>query len=413
MTALTLGQRKDNLPAEVTRFIGRRRELPAIAEAVERHRLVTLRGTGGVGKTRLALRAAGDVRGHLRRRLLAGPAVPAATPRAARRAPWPRRSACPARRRATPPQVLAAALAERELLLILDTCEHLAEACAELAALLLGAAPGLRILATSRAPLGAAGRARAADHPARAAAGRPQRRPRRTRSPCSSTGRRRPCPTSRSPRENTAAVAELCRRLDGIPLALELAAVRLRGMPVEEILARLTDRFRLLGATRTATDRHRTLRAAVSWSYELCTPAEQRLWAELSVFPGGFGLDGGRARLRARRDLRRRCIRLAEKSVVLSCPQAGDGRPGAEPLPAARHHARVRRRAPGRRRRTRRAAGRGTATTTWPGRAGGRRQPERRADRLAAPARRPRRPTCGSRSTSRSPRRASAPPACG
>ena len=90
--------------------------------------------------------------------------------------------------------------------------------------------------------------------------------------------------------ENTPAVAELCRRLDGIPLALELAAVRLRGMPVEELLARLSDRFRVLGTVRTSTDRHRTLRAAVAWSYELCTPAEQKLWAELSVFPGGFGL---------------------------------------------------------------------------------------------------------------------------
>ena len=90
--------------------------------------------------------------------------------------------------------------------------------------------------------------------------------------------------------DNTPAVAELCRRLDGIPLALELAAVRLRGMPVEELLARLSDRFRVLGTARTATDRHRTLRAAVSWSYELCTPAEQRLWAELSVFPGCFAL---------------------------------------------------------------------------------------------------------------------------
>src|SRR5262249_38893011 len=90
--------------------------------------------------------------------------------------------------------------------------------------------------------------------------------------------------------ENAGPVVQLCRRLDGIPLALELAAARLRSMPIREILARLADRFRILGTAHTNTDRHRTLRAAVLWSYELCTPAEQRLWAELSVFPGGFGL---------------------------------------------------------------------------------------------------------------------------
>ena len=188
------------------------------------------------------------------------------------------------------PRVLAQNLAERELLLVLDTCEHLGGACAELAALLLPAAPGLRILATSRSPLGLPDEHTvlitpldlpAADDAAAAYADAVTLFVDRAQAAV---------PDFALTRENTPAVAELCRRLDGIPLALELAAVRLRGMPVEEILARLSDRFRVLGATRTSTDRHRTLRAAVSWSYELCTPAEQKLWAELSVFPGGFGL---------------------------------------------------------------------------------------------------------------------------
>ena len=153
-----------------------------------------------------------------------------------------------------PARALAESLAERELLLILDTCEHLIEGCAELAALLLAAAPRLRILATSRAPLGVPGEHSLLIGPLELPADDASRRPARTRCRCSSTGRRRRCPTSRSPRQNTPAVAELCRRLDGMPLALELAAVRLRGMPVEEILARLSDRFRALGTARTATD---------------------------------------------------------------------------------------------------------------------------------------------------------------
>ena len=149
VTALTSCQR-NNFPVEVTQFIGRRRELPAIGEAIERHRLVTLRGPGRRKDTARAARGGRPAR-QLRGRLLAGPAVAAAgtgTPRAHRV-----RGARAARRgRGRRAQVLAQNLAERELLLLLDTCEHLTEACAELAALLLQAAPGLRILATSRAP---------------------------------------------------------------------------------------------------------------------------------------------------------------------------------------------------------------------------------------------------------------------
>jgi predicted ATPase/DNA-binding CsgD family transcriptional regulator len=286
VTALTSGQRGDNLPAEVTRFIGRRRELPTIAEAIERHRLVTLRGTGGVGKTRLALRTASEHRDTyadgcclVQLAPLHAPELLARTVSAA--LGLPDEAAGDATR------MLAQSLAECELLLVLDTCEHLTEACAELAALLLSAAPGLRILATSRAPLGLP-----EEHSLLIT---PLELPSDDATAAYSDAvtlfvdrARAAVPDFALTPENTAAVAELCCRLDGIPLALELGAVRLRGMPVEEILARLSDRFRVLGATRTATDRHRTLRAAVSWSYELCSPAEQRLWAALSVFPGGF-----------------------------------------------------------------------------------------------------------------------------
>jgi predicted ATPase/DNA-binding CsgD family transcriptional regulator len=318
VAALTSGQR-NNLPAEVTRFIGRRRELPAIADAIERHRLVTLRGAGGVGKTRLALRVAADLRDSftdgcwlVQLSPLRAPGLLARTVSEA--------LGLPDEAAGDAPRVLAQNLAERELLLVLDTCEHLTDACAELAALLLPAAPGLRILATSRSPLGLPDEHAvlitpldlpAADDAAAAHADAVTLFVDRAQAAV---------PDFALTRENTPAVAELCRRLDGIPLALELAAVRLRGMPVAEILARLSDRFRVLGATRTSTDRHRTLRAAVSWSYELCTPAEQKLWAELSVFPGGFGLAA--AEYVCGPGTGETLRRLADKSVIQFSPDA-------------------------------------------------------------------------------------------
>jgi non-specific serine/threonine protein kinase len=329
-----LGGRKDNLPAEVTRFIGRRRELPAITSALERHRLVTLRGAGGVGKTRLALRAAAGLRDNFADGCWLVQLSPL-------RAPEPRVGTdvlaravaealgLPGEAADDVARELAENLAERELLLVLDTCEHLTEAGAELAALLLAAAPGLRILATSRAPLGAPD-----EHSLLIT---PLELPRDDRTAASSESvtlfvdrAQAAVPGFTLTAQNTPAVAELCRRLDGIPLALELAAVRLRGMPVEEILARLSDRFRVLGTSRTSTDRHRTLRAAVSWSYELCTPAEQRLWARLAVFPGSFGLAA--AEHVCGPGTGQALARLADKSVVQYFPGGATPRtPRGEP----------------------------------------------------------------------------------
>ena len=319
-----MGKRKENLPAEVTRFVGRRRELPAITAAIGQHRLVTLRGVGGVGKTRLALRAAREVSETFADGCwlveLSALHAPELLPRAVSAAlELPDEAAGDAL------EVLAAQLAERELLLVLDTCEHLVEACASVAQTLLAAAPGLRILATSREPLGVPDEHALLVPPlelpadgatlAVPAGSAPAIAGESADAVVLFVDRARAAvPEFALTAANTAAVSSLCRRLDGIPLALELAAVRLRGMEVDEILDRLTDRFRILGTARTATGRHRTLRAAVSWSYELCTPAEQRLWAQLSVFPGGFGLEAAE----------RVCgpgtfdalIRLVEKSVV-------------------------------------------------------------------------------------------------
>jgi len=313
-----MGQGRDNLPPEVTRFIGRRREVPAIAAAVDQHRLVTLRGAGGVGKTRLALRVAAEIRDDfadgswlvelsgLHEDDLLAAAVAAAL-------------GLPDEAADDPLQALAGHLAERELLLVLDTCEHLVEACGSLARTLLAAAPGLRILSTSREPLGVATEHALLISPLelpaagwRSAAGHGGSAPDAVALFVDRA--QAAVPEFSLSAANTVTVAELCRRLDGIPLALELAAVRLRGMPADEILTRLTDRFRILGEARTATGRHRTLRAAIAWSYDLCTPAEQRLWAELSVFPSGFGREA--AERVCGPEAGPTLTRLVEKSVV-------------------------------------------------------------------------------------------------
>jgi predicted ATPase/DNA-binding CsgD family transcriptional regulator len=331
VTALTWGQRRDNLPAEVNRFVGRRRELPAIGEALERHRLVTLRGPGGVGKTRLALRAAAGLREAFADGCwlvqLSPLRAPELLPRAVSEA-----LGLPDDATGNPARALAESLTERELLLILDTCDHLTGGCAELAALLLAAAPRLRILATSRAPLDAPGEHSLligplelpADDASAARADAVSLFVERAQAAV---------PDFALTPGNTPAVAELCRRLDGMPLALELAAVRLRGMSVEEILGRLSDRFRALGTARTATTRHRTLRDTVSWSYELCTLAEQRLWADLSVFPGSFSRTAAErvCGTGAGETLRR----LAAKSVVQlssggTTPRTPRGAPGRD-----------------------------------------------------------------------------------
>jgi non-specific serine/threonine protein kinase len=289
VTTLALERRKDNLPADVTRFIGRRQELSQIRDALERYRLVTLAGVGGVGKTRLALHVAADVRrsfpdgvwlvelSALRNGELLARTVAACL-------------GLPDQAAGDPADLLADHLAGRHLLLVLDTCEHLVDACAMLAEALLRAAPRLRILATSREPLNVIGEQALlispleVPDPETPAAGSDSVALFIDRAEATMPG-------FTLTAANQQPVILLCRGLDGIPLALELAAVRLRTMSVKQIAARLDDRFRLLGAVRTSLDRHQTLRAAVDWSYELCTAREQRLWARLSVFPGGFGLE--------------------------------------------------------------------------------------------------------------------------
>lgn len=324
MTSSIPERRKGNLPAEVTTFIGRRRELSQVRDALERYRLVTLRGVGGVGKTRLALHVAADVRrsfadgvwlvelSALRNAELLARTVAASL-------------GLPDQAAGDPVDLLSDHLAERHLLLILDTCEHLVDACAKLAEALLRAAPRLRILATSREPLDVGGE--------QALLISPLEVPDSDEAAASSDSvalfadrAEAILPGFTLTDANQQPVIQLCRRLDGIPLALELAAVRLRTMSIEQILARLDDRFLLLGSARSTENRHQTLRAAVGWSHDLCTPQEQRLWARLSVFPGGFDLEAAEhvcaGEILAAYTLFDILGRLVEKSIVV-CEQDG------------------------------------------------------------------------------------------
>ncbi|QNP75208.1 LuxR family transcriptional regulator [Streptomyces roseirectus] len=271
-----------NLPATLTSFVGRRREVAEIRRLLTVGRLVTLTGTGGVGKTRLAL-AAGEACAKafpdgvwlVDLAPVRDPATVAATAASVLRAP-DRRSAPDLDR-------LAEHLARQRALLVLDNCEHVVDESAELAKALLTACPDLRVLVTSRETLAVTGEhvftvppMPVADEAVDLLCDR-------------ATALR---PDFRLTDANRAEAARLCALLDGLPLAIELAASRLRTLSVTQLAHRLADRFALLtGGCRTTHPRQRTLLGMIEWSYELCAPEERTLWNRLSVFTGGFTLD--------------------------------------------------------------------------------------------------------------------------
>ncbi|MFJ8816384.1 ATP-binding protein [Amycolatopsis thermoflava] len=281
-----------NLPAEITSFVGRRHERSEIKRLLSGTRLLTLTGFGGVGKTRLALRAADDLQRAfpdgawlVELATLTDPALLADTTA----------KSLGLRTRGQATEALVDHLATRDVLLVLDNCEHLLEACALLTGTLLRACPGLRVLATSREPLRCHGETVLPIAPLKVPAENGTGDGGATGYDAISlfTERARSAdPGFDLDEGNRAVVAALCRRLDGIPLALELAAVRLRGLSPAELLDQLPSRFPLAGSgNRGAPERQRTLRGCIGWSYELCTPAERRLWAQVSVFAGDFEAD--------------------------------------------------------------------------------------------------------------------------
>ena len=288
-------RRAGNMPAEATSFVGRRRELAELRKKFAGARLVSLVGPGGVGKSRLALRAATDLsRGFPSGAWwveLAEVREPALVANAALAALDLRDQA------GTEPLALVLAhLRERQLLLVLDNCEHLLEATATLVAEVIRAAPAVRVIATSREPLSAPGEhvlpVPPLELPSTDAA-EPLHRLRQNEAVMLFVER---AEAASGAFELTAAnrgpVADLCRRLDGLPLAIELAAVRTRILTVEQILERLSDRFGLLtGGGPAALPRHKTLETAIDWSYELLSAAEQTLLRRLCVFAGKFTLE--------------------------------------------------------------------------------------------------------------------------
>jgi predicted ATPase/class 3 adenylate cyclase/DNA-binding CsgD family transcriptional regulator len=275
-----------NFPVQLTSFVGRGAQMADLEKLLVDNRLVTLTGAGGAGKTRLAVEIAariaaefGDGVWYVDLAPITDPdLVLVAVARAFGLPDQPGRSTL---------DTLLRFVRDRQMLVVLDNCEHLLDACAELIVALLGAAPGLTLLATSREPIGVAGEVSwrvpslsLADEAIELFIDRA----------------RRARPDFRITDDTTTTVTDICGRLDGMPLAIELAAARVRALSLAEILDGLRDRFRLLtGGARTAVRRQQTLRASVDWSHALLSDAERVLFRRLAVFFGGFDLDAAQA----------------------------------------------------------------------------------------------------------------------
>jgi predicted ATPase/class 3 adenylate cyclase/DNA-binding CsgD family transcriptional regulator len=277
---------KQHLPAQLTSFVGRATEIETVRQIVTDNRLVTLTGAGGVGKTRLAVRVAD----HLDAEFGGGvwyvdlspitdpDAVPVTVTRALGLPDQAGRSTM---------DTLTRVVDGKEMLIVLDNCEHLIDACASLTVALLGACPAVTILATSREPIRVAGEV----------AWAVPSLPLADEAIALFTDRARHVrPDFVVKEDNSATVSEICQRLDGIPLAIELAAARIRALSPTQILDSLHNRFRLLtGGARTAVRRQQTLRASVDWSHALLTEPERVLFRRAAVFMGGFDLDAAQA----------------------------------------------------------------------------------------------------------------------
>ena len=287
---------RHNLPVQLTPLIGRHDDIAPLVRLVTEDRLVTLTGSGGVGKTRLALAVAAELveqyPGGVWFVELAGMADPTGVGSAALAAMGAHH--VPGLQTV---EQLIAALAEEPTLLVLDNCEHLLEPCAVLTAALLAQHAAVNVLATAREPLGVPGevtwrvQSLSAPPPETIVAVPALRQYDAVRLFIDRARRARP--TFVVSEANAPAIAQICYRLDGIPLALELAAARCRQMSAERIATELDDRFHLLtGGARTVLPRQQTLAASVDWSYDRLDDVEQVLFRRLGVFAGIFAMDG-------------------------------------------------------------------------------------------------------------------------
>jgi predicted ATPase/DNA-binding NarL/FixJ family response regulator len=323
---------------QLTSFVGRTREVGEARALLRRTRLLTLTGPGGIGKTRLALEVAAELVADYPQGVWFVDLAPLDDPTLvagaiAEAGGVPERLGVPA------DATLVELIGDRRILLLLDNCEHLVVACADLADTLLRACSGLRILATTRELLGIAGEVTVAvpaltlpledATPTVALASFEAVRLFEDRA----TATR---PEFELTRANVAAVVRVCRRIDGLPLAIELAAARLRTLTPEQIADRLDDRFTLLSrGNRAAVPRHQTLAATIDWSYDLLTEPERALFRRLSVFSGGWTLSAaesvcchssGSASQSPRRNVFDTLARLVDQSLVLVDMASGDAR---------------------------------------------------------------------------------------
>lgn len=342
MTSETeIGAGASQLPVEVTSFVGRRAERADLREMLSTSRLVTLTGFGGIGKTRLALKVASEVRRAFKDGVvfvslasLNEPDLLANTIASA--------LGLEGRSTRAAAAVTVEYLRSRSTLLLLDNCEHVVDAVAVLADTLLRTCPDLRILATSREPLRIQGESIHAVQPLSAP-------PRGNEAPLQQyeavelflERARALVPDIEVTPENREAIATIVTRLEGIPLAIELAAGRLRAMTPQEMERNLTEHWDLLSrGSRTAPQRQRTMAACIEWSFDLCTPTEQELWARLSVFADGFGIDAAQEVCGPIDEVFDDVLLdLVDKSIVI--PLAGSHRTTFRMLPPIRHRGRA------------------------------------------------------------------------
>ena len=326
--------RSRNLPIPLTSFIGREREIEQVKRLLSTTRLVTLIGSGGVGKTRLAIQLARELLSEYKDGVgwvdLVALTDPALVPQAVAQA-------LRLREVLNEPliETLANALRARQVMVLLDNCEHLVDACAQMAESLLGQCASLTILATSREALGLSGET---TWPVPSLSlPESEHEPSIDKLAQYESIRlfveraRAVNPDFALTDQNALPIIQICRRLDGVPLALELAAVRVKTLSVQQIAARLDDRFNLLThGSRTALPRHQTLRALIDWSYDLLSLPERVLWRRLSVFIGGWTLEAAES-VCAGDGLERGQVlellsRLVDKSLVMVTEQDGAAR---------------------------------------------------------------------------------------
>jgi predicted ATPase/class 3 adenylate cyclase len=320
----TLESFNHNLPPQLTSFIGREKEIDELKKLIAEHRLITLTGSGGAGKTRLALQVAGNLLTLFSGGVWFVELAPVDDPALVTQTLLSVFKLREDDTHRTSLEILQDYLRSKTALLILDNCEHLIEACAQVSESILRACPKLKILASSREALGIPGEI-------------PYRVPSfKTPTPADLLHLETPLeidsirlfvergtitkPDFRLTKENTPFVAQICSRLDGIPLAIELAAARVKVLSPEQIASRLDDRFRLLtGGARTALPRQQTLRAMIDWSYSLLSDAEKMVFRRLAVFTGGWTLEAAEFVCRVGNegpDILDLMSRLVDKSLV-------------------------------------------------------------------------------------------------